>query len=119
MNETVWVVFAGTVTVCCREIGEPCPLGGVTVASTIPVCADEVSLLTLVFTVSAELLRSAALSSTTCASASPRSSETASSIGIWMPVLLSGGIWFQSTSSSVSMVFGSFGCTSRASVFVP
>ena len=36
-----------------------------------------------------------------------------------MPVLLSGGIWFQSTSSSVNMVFGSLGFTSIASEFRP
>ena len=36
-----------------------------------------------------------------------------------MPVLLSGGIWFQSTLSSVNIVFGSFGWTSSASEFVP
>jgi len=36
-----------------------------------------------------------------------------------MPVLLSGGIWFQSTSSRVNMVSGSFGLTSMARLFVP
>jgi len=36
-----------------------------------------------------------------------------------MPVLLSGGIWFQSTSSTVNMVCGLFGLTSMASELVP
>ncbi len=36
-----------------------------------------------------------------------------------MPVLLSGGIWVQSTLSRVNMVVGSFGLTSIASEFVP
>ena len=36
-----------------------------------------------------------------------------------MPVLLSGGIWFQSTSSRVSIVLGSFGYILTASVLVP
>ena len=36
-----------------------------------------------------------------------------------MPVLLSGGIWFQSTSSNVNMRFGLFGCISMASEFRP
>src|SRR5205814_1057793 len=39
--------------------------------------------------------------------------------GNWMPVLLSGGICVQSTLSSVSIEFGSFGYTSIASEFVP
>ena len=36
-----------------------------------------------------------------------------------MPVLLSGGIWVQSTLSRVNMLVGSFGLTSIASEFVP
>src|SRR6266568_1047647 len=36
-----------------------------------------------------------------------------------MPVLLSGGIWVQSTLSRVYMLAGSFGLTSTASEFVP
>src|ERR1700736_2758080 len=36
-----------------------------------------------------------------------------------MPVLLSGGIWVQSTLSRVNMVSGSFGFTSIASTLVP
>src|SRR5205814_5549127 len=39
--------------------------------------------------------------------------------GNWMPVLLSGGICVQSTLSSVSIEFGSFGYTSIASELVP
>jgi hypothetical protein len=46
-------------------------------------------------------------------------SETCSWTGNWIPVLLSGGIWFQSTSSSVSIVFGLFGYSSSASVLTP
>ena len=36
-----------------------------------------------------------------------------------MPVLLSGGIWVQSTLSKVKFVAGLFGLTSIASEFVP
>ena len=36
-----------------------------------------------------------------------------------MPVLLSGGIWLQSTLSRVSIVVGLFGCISMASELVP
>ncbi len=36
-----------------------------------------------------------------------------------MPVLLSGGIWVQSTLSSVNIEVGSLGLTSMASEFVP
>ena len=36
-----------------------------------------------------------------------------------MPVLLSGGIWVQSTLSRVNMLVGSFGLTSIASELVP
>jgi hypothetical protein len=32
---------------------------------------------------------------------------------------LSGGIWFQSTSSTVYILFGSFGCIWTATVFMP
>ncbi len=109
VNDTVWVVFAGTVTDCETVTGAAPPAGAATVALTVPVCAAEVLLVTLVFTVSAEELRSAVLACTTCESASLRPSETSSCSGNWMPVLLSGGIWLQSTSSRVSMVFGLFG----------
>ena len=49
----------------------------------------------------------------------PSASETCSCTGNWMPVLLSGGIWFQSTSSSVNMVLGLLGNSSRARVLLP
>ena len=81
--------------------------------------AAVVLLVTSVLTVSAELLRSAALFWSTCALPSDSAPSTASWTGNWMPVLLSGGIWFQSTSSSVNIVFGLFGFTSMASEFVP
>ena len=89
-------------------IGEP-PDGGVTVAVTVPVWLLAELLVTSVFTVSDELLRLAALFSTTCALPTDSALDTSSWTGNWMPVLLSGGIWFQSTSSRVSMLFGSFG----------
>ncbi len=109
VKETVWVVLAGTVTDWETVIGAAPPAGAVIVADTVPVSAAEVLLLTLVLTVSAEELRLAALASTTCESALLSPSETWSCTGNWMPVLLSGGIWLQSTSSRVSMVFGLFG----------
>src|SRR5690349_23949472 len=118
LKVTVWVVLAGTVTVWVTVTGEPLP-GGVIVAVTVPVCDDEVLLVTSVFTVTAELLRLAALFSTTWALPSDSAPSTASWTGNWMPVLLSGGIWFQSTSSRVNMVCGLFGLTSMASEFVP
>ena len=118
MKLTVWVAAAGTVTVWLTVIGVP-PPGGVMVAVTVPVCAVEVWLVMSDLTVSAELLRVAALLSTTRALPSDSAPSTASWTGNWMPVLLSGGIWFQSTSSSVNMVSGSFGLTSIASEFVP
>ena len=115
---TVWVVLAGTVTFCVTVIGVPLP-GGVIVAVTVPACEVTVLLVTSHFTVSAELLRSAALFSTTWAFPSDSAALAASCTGNWMPVLLSGGIWFQSTSSRVNMAFGLFGLTSIASEFVP
>ena len=71
------------------------------------------------FTVRAELVRPGALCSITCALPSASGPATCSWTGNWMPVLLSGGIWFQSTSSSVNILFGSFGWISIATVFVP
>src|SRR5690349_4950145 len=118
LKVTVWVVLAGTVTVWVTVTGEPLPGGGI-VAVTGPVCDDEVSLVTSGFTVSAELLRSAALFSTTWAVPSDRPPSPPSWTGNWMPVLLSGGIWFQYTSSRVNMVVGLFGLFSIARVLVP
>ncbi len=115
---TVWVVPAGTVTFWLTVIGVPLP-GGVIVAVTVPVWAVVVLFVMSVFTVSAERLRSVALVSTTCALPSASAPSTASWTGNWMPVLLSGGIWFQSTSSSVNVVSGLFGFTSIASELVP
>src|SRR5690349_10859503 len=54
VNDTVWVVFAATVTVCATVTGEP--VGGVTVAVTTAFCAVAEVLVTSHFTVSAELL---------------------------------------------------------------
>ncbi len=59
MNDTVWVVFAGTVALWLTVIGVPLP-GGVIVAVTVPVCAVAVKLVTSVLTVSAALDKSAA-----------------------------------------------------------
>src|SRR5215469_843191 len=118
VNVTVCVVLAGTVTFWVTVTGAPLP-GGVIVAVTVPAWAVVVLFVMSVFTVSAELLRLAALFSTTCALPSDSAPSTASWTGNWMPVLLSGGIWFQSTSSSVNMVCGLLGFTSIASELVP
>src|SRR6516162_7442775 len=118
LKVTVWVVLAGTVTVWLTVIGVPLP-GGVMVARTVPVCGEDVLLVMSVLTVSAEVLRSAALFSTTCALPSDSAPSTASWTGNWTPVLLSGGIWFQSTLSRVNIVVGLFGLTSIASELVP
>lgn len=115
---TVLVEPAATVTSWCTVIGAP-PPGGVTLALTVPLCALDEVLATSVFTVSVELLRSAAVFWTTWALPSTRGAPLCSWTGNWMPVLLSGGICDQSTSSTVSMVFGLFGCTSIASELVP
>src|SRR5436190_1007897 len=87
--------------------------------ATVPVCELPVLLVTSVFTVTDELLRSAALLCTTCALLSLSAPATLSCTGNWMPVLLSGGIWFQSTSSSVSIELGSLGYILMANEFVP
>ncbi len=115
---TVLVLFAATVTLWLTVIAVPAP-GGVIVAETVPVCdADEV-LVTSVFTVSAVLDRLAAVFWFTCALPATSGPPDCSWTGNWMPVLLSGGIWLQSTLSSVSIELGSFGCISIASEFVP
>ena len=77
VNDTVWVVLAGTVTFWLTVIGVPLP-GGVIVAVTVPVCAVVVLLVMSDFTVSAELLRLAVLFSTTCALPSESAPSTAS-----------------------------------------
>ena len=118
VNTTVLVLFAGTVT-SPAETSPRCPLGAVIAALTSPVCGEPVWLVISIFTVSTERLRPALLCSSTCALPSDSARSTASWTGNWMPVLLSGGIWFQSTSSMVNMVFGSLGLTSIASEFVP
>src|SRR5262249_47541217 len=102
VNVTVLTLCAATVTDCWTSIGVP-PPGGTIEALTVPVCDEPELLVMSVFTVSAELDRSAALFSTTCALLSLSGFAIFSCTGNWMPVLLSGGIWFQSTSSSVSI----------------
>src|SRR5580692_175686 len=117
-NATVLVVFGGTVTV----LTTPIPWwwsGKVIVALTTPVWVRPVLLVMSVSTVSLDRLKSAVLASRTCALLSDSAPSTASWTGNWMPVLLSGGIWFQSTSSTVNMAFGLFGFTSMASAFPP
>ena len=99
-------------------IGVP-PPGGVIVAATVPVCEAAEVFVTSVLTVSAELLRFAAVFWSTCALPTISGPPVWSWTGNWMPVLLSGGIWLQSTLSSVSILVGSFGCISIASEFVP
>ena len=95
------------------------PPGGVIVAFTVPVCELAVLLVTSVFTVTAEVDRSAAVFCTTCVLLSLSPFAIFSCTGNWMPVLRSGGIWFQSTSSRVNIELGSFGYILTASEFVP
>src|SRR5262249_13653075 len=95
------------------------PPGGVIVADTVPVCADPVVLVTSVFTVSAELDRLAAVFWLTCVLPTTSGPPVCNWTGNWMPVLLSGGIWVQSTLSSVSIAVGSSGSTWMANEFVP
>src|SRR5215470_812879 len=118
VNDTVWVVLAGTVTAWLTVIGVPVP-GGVMVAVTVADWAVAVLLVTSVLTVSAALDKSAASAWLTCELLTARAPSTWSWTGNWMPVLLSGGIWVQSTLSRVNMEVGSFGLTSIASEFVP
>src|SRR5690348_8837540 len=118
VNDTVWVVLAGTLTLWLTVIGVPL-FGGVMVAVTVAVWAVAVLLVTSVLTVSAALDRSAASLWLTCELPTASARSTWSCTGNWMPVLLSGGIWVQSTLSRVNMLVGSFGLTSIASEFVP
>src|SRR5215831_3582826 len=118
VNETVWVVLPGTVTVWVSVIAVPA-LGGVIVAVTAAVCAEAVKLVTSVLTVSAALDRSAASLWLTCELPTASAPSVWSWTGNWMPVLLSGGIWVQSTLSSVNMLVGSLGLISMASELVP
>src|ERR1022692_3192696 len=122
-KDTVRVVRAGTVTVWLTATGAP-PLaaapplaGGAMVAVTLPVCGLDAALVMSALTVRAELARSGALCSITRELPSASGPATWSWTGNWMPVLLSGGIWFQSTSSSLNILLGLFGCTSTASEF--
>src|SRR5689334_6493697 len=113
VNETVWVLLAGTVTLWLTVMAVP--LGGVIVAVTVPVCELAVLLVTSVFTVSAALDRLAASLWFTCELPTASAPSTWSCTGNWMPVLLSGGIWVQSTLSTVNIEVGSLGLTSIAS----
>jgi hypothetical protein len=65
VNDTVWVVLAGTVTFWLTVIGVPL-FGGVMVAVTVTACGLAVLLVTSVLTVSAALDRSAASLWLTC-----------------------------------------------------
>src|SRR5262245_18033316 len=65
VNDTVWVVLAGTVTFWLTAIGVPVP-GGVIVAVTVAAWAAAVLLVTSVLTVSAALDRLAASLWLTC-----------------------------------------------------
>ena len=107
VSDTVRVVWAGTRTGWVMRMRGPD--GGVTCAASTPDCARPVVLVTWARRVSAELVTRGALCSTTCASEMASAPELWSSTGNWMPVLLSGGIWDQSTLSSVNIVFGSLG----------
>ena len=118
VNTTVFVLFAGTVTE--PTVPSPWwPSGAVIIAVTRPVCGVLVLLVMSAFTVRLDRLRLAVLFSSTWALLSDSAPSTASWTGNWIPVLLSGGTWFQSTSSIVNIVFGLFGLTSIASEFVP
>src|SRR5262249_932866 len=75
-----------------RGVGVPL-LGGVMVVVTVPVCGVVVLLVTLVFTVSAALDRSAASAWLTWELPTESAPSVRSWTGNWMPVLLSGGIW--------------------------
>src|SRR5215475_12056035 len=118
VNWTVWVVPAGTVTFWLTVIGVPVP-GGVMVAVTVAAWAAVVLLVTSVLTVSAALDRFAASSWLTCELPTASAPLSRSWTGNWMPVLLSGGIWLQSTLSRVNMLVGLFGLISMASELVP
>src|SRR5262249_10046650 len=108
----------GTVTFWLRVIGVP-PFGGVIVAVTVAAWAAAVLLVTSVLTVSAALDKSAASAWLTCELPTDNAPSTCSWTGNWMPVLLSGGIWVQSTLSRVNKVVGSFGLTSMATELTP
>ena len=99
-------------------IGVPL-FGGVMVAVTVAAWAVDVLLVTSVLTVSAALDRSAASLWLTCELPTASAPSAWSWTGNWMPVLLSGGIWVQSTLSSVNMLVGSLGLISMASELVP
>src|SRR5215831_8594561 len=117
-NDTVWVALAGTVTFWVTVIGVP-PFGGLMVAVTVAAWEAAVWLVTSALTVSAALDRSAASVWLMCELPTASAPSTWSWTGNWMPVLLSGGIWVQSTLSRVYMLVGSFGLISIASEFVP
>ncbi len=85
------------------------PDGGVMCALSTPGCERPVVFVTWARRVSAELVTCGALCSTTWASEMASAAEVCSWTGNWMPVLLSGGIWVQSTLSSVNIVPGSLG----------
>ena len=108
MKVTVLVAPAGRVTGWLTWTGLP-PPGGETCAVTRPVCWEPVLLATSACTVSAAVLMSAASFCVAYTLLTPSASETCSCTGNWIPVLLSGGIWLQSTSSSVNMEFGLLG----------
>ncbi len=107
VRDTVSVFPAGTVTGSLTRTAVPLPPGGVITARTVPCWVCAVPFVTSAWTVSR--LTPAELSCSTWASDSASASATCRVTGNWMPVLLSGGIWFQSTSSRVYMVFGLFG----------
>src|SRR3954447_18362926 len=96
-NATVIVCPPGTVTHLWETIGGP--HGGSTTAVTTPCCGQELLFVTRAFAVSAAEERSGASCWTACTS----SIESAPLSCNWtvncMPVLLSGGIWVQSTLS--------------------
>src|ERR1700759_5688147 len=93
---TVLGVLAGTVTPWLTVTGAP-PPGGVITAVTVPDWDEPVLLVMWLLTVSAGLLKSAASLCATRALPSLSALPVASWTGDAMPVLLSGGIWFQST----------------------
>src|SRR5215469_15043018 len=89
------------------------------VAVTVAACDEVVLLVTSVLTVSAALDKSAASAWFTCELPADKAPSTCNWTGNWMPVLLSGGIWVQSTLSRVNSDVGSFGLTSMATELTP
>ena len=95
------------------------PPGAVTLARTVAVRRVAERLATCALSVRADVVTPGVSSWTTWASVSDTAPEVCSCTGNWIPVLLSGGIWVQSTLSSVNIFDGSLGCTRSATALTP